>query len=177
MENNIDEIENRVQRLREETSATAQNEGVGKDSAMLQKEIETRLAKLTDRDPNFYSSSEPPVKIFSLKSNKTDTELADLLLDQVMKELAIDRKREEHGNTVDVEIEKRLQKIRKANEKLQCIRKLQIKSVRPVIIDDDEDGEESMEETALDWCTTCNDDAVVRCLDCEDDVYCRECFR
>lgn len=171
----VDEIEQRLRRLKEETSAAIQNDSslTKKESSHLQKEIEFRLAKLTDRDPNYYSSSEPPVKIFSLKSNKTDAELADMLMEQVMKELSIDGEKNQHGQNVDLEIEKRLKQIRKANEE---IIKVKVNSVRPIIIDDDIDDAIDQNEE-LNWCTTCNDDAVVRCLDCDNDAYCRECFK
>lgn len=34
--------------------------------------------------------------------------------------------------------------------------------------------EENTEE--LPWCTTCNEDATIRCIGCDGDLFCRECF-
>lgn len=29
----------------------------------------------------------------------------------------------------------------------------------------------------LPWCTICNEDAIVRCIGCDGDLFCRSCFK
>ena len=38
-------------------------------------------------------------------------------------------------------------------------------------VEDDGESEE------LPWCAICNEDARLRCLDCDGDLYCMGCFR
>ncbi|OUM68812.1 hypothetical protein PIROE2DRAFT_57791 [Piromyces sp. E2] len=40
-------------------------------------------------------------------------------------------------------------------------------------------GEEKKEEKdeTVNWCCICNDDGVIRCIDCENDAFCKRCFK
>lgn len=214
----VGEIERRLSELRS-------------TSAVQQRDIEERLAKLTDRDPSFYTSNEPPVKILSLaqqKSKKTDVEAADDLLAQYLEEAKLEEKEASHSRDVDRDIEKRLESLKEATAQLglgpstsaaatssssllpsnaptlppieQILKEAAeepYKSKVDTLIDsilenprrrnsvDDLDTDEEgfsplgarMEnDMTLDWCEICNEDAVIRCRDCRNEKYCRECF-
>lgn len=190
-----EEIEQRLRGLDDAVNDLARQQ----KSQQMQKEIELRLAKLNERDPNFYSGKEPPVRLLSLKKNT-----AEDILKQLMEEVRIDDKRTGEQVIADQELEQRLQELAKAQQELnisakrkpnpklkkfkqtgELIHQLMMIRERSLdLIDKDEDDqnfsddEDSLEQRyELDWCSTCNENGAVRCLDCDNDIFCKECFR
>lgn len=213
----VGEIERRLKELR--------STGV-----VQQREIEERLAKLTNRDPNFYSSNEPPVKLLSLaqqQSKKTDVEAADDIMARYLEEAKLEEKEASHSRDVDQDIEKRLESLKEATAQLglgpstsssssgpssssnaptlpppvepvpvQAAEeppKSKVDSLIELILNDprrrnsvddldtDDEGFSPLgprmeNDMTLDWCEICNEDAVIRCRDCHNEKYCRECF-
>lgn len=177
----------------------ASNKDSNNPSEQQQKEIEQRLAALTGRDPSYYSSTEPPVKILSLNTNrkadgtrKTDIDIADDLLHQIVGELKLDQQREDSGSQVDRLIEQRLSSLKQFTKaSLNSIpSKLTHSSsqtqgkheqlIQQILSEPDDDAEEPAMDTdddPCDWCVTCNENATIVCVDCDDDVYCAPCFR
>ncbi|OTF73365.1 hypothetical protein BLA29_004921 [Euroglyphus maynei] len=180
-----DEIEQRLRGLDETV-----NELARKNKAKeLQKEIELRLAKLNERDPNFYSAQEPPVKLLSIKKNRTAEEEADDLLQQFMQEVSLDEKNELAKEQTELSKNPMLKKFKQTGNlihQLMMRRNLEIRERSlddgnddeiPDVIADDNDSDEVVNDDDVDWCTTCNEDGVLRCIDCDMDIYCRDCFR
>ena len=43
--------------------------------------------------------------------------------------------------------------------------------------DHDPDEAEEFKEVEYPWCIICNEDATLRCISCEGDLFCKRCFR
>lgn len=59
-----------------------------------------------------------------------------------------------------------LEEAKLPNSELSPEEKEYVESIKP---DDDTDE--------LPWCAICNEDAIVRCLDCDGDLFCAACFK
>ena len=182
------EIEARLAKLRAETS-----------TVFTQREIEERLARLANRDPSFYSSTDPPIKIYQMISKQqrmTDDEKADGLMEQLLGEMSLDDQYAKGGAAVDADIARRLDLLRggTGQEQIGSASRQAIdldarpKGHRELIAqilsqpDDvmhvsDDDESQTGSDDELEWCTTCNEDGQLQCKDCDNDIYCRDCFR
>src|SRR5699024_886559 len=127
----------------------------------------------------------------------TDDEKADKLMNQLFSQMSIDQQYEKEGAEIDAEIERRLTMLRGQQQQGRGAPRPQAldlmnakpKSTREVIEqilaqpDDHEMGGEDSDDAASGsecddvWCATCTEDGVLRCLDCDNDIYCHECFR
>lgn len=67
----------------------------------------------------------------------------------------------EEAESSDEEVEKTIQK---ALDEVALEEKLE------------EDSEDSEMEEELPWCIICNENATVRCIDCDNDLYCKSCY-
>ncbi|XP_054153483.1 abscission/NoCut checkpoint regulator-like [Oppia nitens] len=196
---NDEEIEERLRRLKSDTSPPTQTTD--------QKAIEERLARLKGIDPNHYTM--PPITVYHHHKHKTDSEKADQLMTQFCEELALNkRSRDSFGNSrrlsTDEDIERRLAKLKDENNESQKQTNMEIDvdlddteiekrlidrllaecrlptvptlPLDPHILDIDEENIDDIGSDSLPWCQICNEDAVIKCHDCSGDLYCKECF-
>ncbi|KAH6923724.1 hypothetical protein HPB50_005790 [Hyalomma asiaticum] len=93
----IEEIESRLQKLRQDTK--------GKYVIPIQADIEERLARLKEVDVSYYR--QPPITVYA-----TDTEKASHLFAEVMHRVAVDRRRAQVIKATTDEMERRLNCLR-----------------------------------------------------------------
>ncbi|RWS29560.1 Zinc finger FYVE domain-containing protein 19-like protein [Leptotrombidium deliense] len=168
------------------------------------RELEKRLALLKGIDPNRYTA--PPLTVFKRTVPLSETEQSDRLMQQLMAEASIDEKTTvdlrpplKRNTSTDEEIASRLAKLR---DEKHCQTKQAFEI--PEEVDSEEEADMIAErlvaesrlpripsnfkiersdetptedEAELPWCTICNEDARLRCLDCGMDLYCLQCFK
>jgi len=190
-----EEIEERLRKLRENDIPISD-----------QKAIEERLARLKGIDPKRYTAPPITVyqqsKSHKTDSEKADDLMKqfteELRIDDSRLTFASNRR-----SSTDEDIEKRLARLKDEDHKSDEVKK---KSLMDIDSDIDEETEQNnlidrllaesklpsipmdsnslglsednveMGNDCLPWCTICNEDAILRCIDCTGDLYCRECF-
>lgn len=167
-----------------------------------QEELESRIARLKGIDPAKYSA--PPITVYRPPDKRTDVEKAEALLAQLLDENDLDwhagRPFPPITMSRDEELEERLNKLigvpRSSTEPLRNLAKMCADSEEeadrmvekllheatlpeitgvPEVADDVPQIE--VDDGNLTWCVICNEDAGLKCCDCDGDLYCFECFR
>ncbi|KAL9953504.1 hypothetical protein ACROYT_G040929 [Oculina patagonica] len=130
------------------------------------KEIEQRLAKLKDIDPSL--TNQP--KRCEFDSDEDDETASKKYLKQILDEAALEMKtdnidfgKSDSGNSKPQKPGKSKPTDAKPPSKLSSIFS--------------KDYEANSDDDELPWCCICNGNAVLRCHGCDDDLYCRRCYR
>uniref|UniRef100_A0A1L8DWA1 Putative membrane trafficking and cell signaling protein hrs n=1 Tax=Nyssomyia neivai TaxID=330878 RepID=A0A1L8DWA1_9DIPT len=183
-----DEIRNRLEKLREDRQP--------KDIPT-EDEMRRRLANLRGQEYKEYSNAH----VFAADT-RSDQQKLDDLMKQFAEESAI---REAHDPAKDVE--KRLAALKEnplvpsakptnpvaspeeeSEDEETAAKKITQRYLAEVSIEGDildPDEKElisslpapSKDTEELPWCTVCNEDATIRCLGCDGELFCRECFK
>ncbi|XP_041071175.1 abscission/NoCut checkpoint regulator isoform X2 [Carcharodon carcharias] len=144
--------EEKKSNLLDQATAELKEDNLHKEQVL---KISKRLATLKGEDPN---AAVDDWKYAELDSDEENEELlTQRILKQVNEEIALD---EASGYNIPVQKPKSAQPT-PARKKL-----------RSPPFDEEADSDEE-----LPWCCICNNDAVLRCRDCDGDLYCQRCFR
>lgn len=162
-------------------------------------EIEKRLANLKGVEYKDYATSS---KVFFTKDTRTPQQQIDDLLDQFVEQNNLPKPEPNETGTIE-DIERRLaalrgQDLEKTKEQIEQIEEteeeetartmkqyLEEAKLDDIVLDPDEeelistippapDGKTDLDE--LPFCEICNEDALIRCLDCEN-IFCINCFQ
>ncbi|XP_031568266.1 abscission/NoCut checkpoint regulator-like [Actinia tenebrosa] len=143
------------------------------DDKNTDREIEERLAKLKDVDPSVYRNPVPD-------SDEDEETYNQRYLQQVLSEAFLEDKTKAMGiDLTKKNIEDKDSKKGKSQGKTKKRGKDNVDA-----IDDStaksffsKEYEADSDEDELPWCCICNANAVLRCHGCDDDLYCKRCYR
>ncbi|XP_053330501.1 abscission/NoCut checkpoint regulator [Spea bombifrons] len=166
---NTTHLEEEKNRLLAEAAVELRNENTRQEKIL---DIAKRLAVCQGKDPE-------TVTIDSYKlpdsDEETEEEAIQRILIQLSEETVLD---EASGYNVNPNQsngkEKSTQAENKPKRTEQKVPAQPLPTTKPAAIPSrhlDSDDEE------LPWCCICNEDATLRCHDCDDDLYCKRCFR
>ncbi|XP_072425429.1 abscission/NoCut checkpoint regulator-like isoform X1 [Chiloscyllium punctatum] len=154
-DNNTKSFEEEKSNLLDQATAELKQDNLHKEQVS---KISQRLATLKGEDPK---AAVDDWKNAELDSDEENEELlTQRILKQVNEEIALDKA---SGYNIPLEQPKPAQAT-------PAGKKLQSTPTVPTAEATDSDEE-------LPWCCICNSDAVIRCRDCDGDLYCQRCFR
>lgn len=151
-------------------------------------ELQERIGKLKGLEPGKYTA--PPITVYTAPDRRSDQQKTEDLLSQLMNETSIDRQFSLSGRRIsDAEVEQRLRRLTDASDKMPITRtgaeadhssdseeetdRLVRKAVEEAKLSKDKESDEEMEDAG---CVICSDDAKICCSDCDQDLYCADCF-
>ncbi|KAM5129867.1 abscission/NoCut checkpoint regulator [Mantella aurantiaca] len=164
-----EQLEREKDRILREAAAELQDENTRQEKML---EIAKRLAALQGKDPD-------KVTVDNIKLPDSDEETEEEGVQRILKQLAEETALDEaSGYNIPPE-----QRTEISNGRVPAGKKLpssqmhklpaQTQPARPTAVK----AAESDDEDDLPWCCICNEDAVLRCHGCDDDLYCKRCFR
>ncbi|KAM4663258.1 abscission/NoCut checkpoint regulator isoform 2-T3 [Discoglossus pictus] len=159
------QLEEEKSRLLEQAAAELREDNTREEKLL---EIGKRLAVLQGRDPDKVTLDD--YKMPDSDDEETEEESIQRLLKQLSEEAVLD---EACGFNIPPDqsagappgMRQPAAKVPPQNRAPAVVR------AAPAPKEPDSDEEE------LPWCCICNNDAVLRCLDCDNDLYCKRCFR
>ncbi|KAM3920538.1 abscission/NoCut checkpoint regulator [Leptodactylus fuscus] len=163
------QLEKEKDRILSEAATELRDENTRQEKML---EIAKRLAVLQGRDPD-------KVTMENVKLPDSDEETEDEAIQKILKQLSEEVILDEasgYNNLSDQSPTASSHKEVKPGPKRPPTQ-VPAAMIQPTrgtagrVKDPDSDEEE------LPWCCICNEDAVLRCHDCDDDLYCKRCFR
>ncbi|XP_044291563.1 abscission/NoCut checkpoint regulator [Varanus komodoensis] len=159
------QLEEEKNRLLAEAAAELREENTRQEKIL---EVAKRLAVLRGQDPDTVTSDD--YKLPNSDEEMEEEEAIQRVLKQLTEEAALD---EASGFNISPDQPSQPaaapQKLPKKARQAQAPTAAKPLAFSATLPDSDEEE--------LPWCCICNEDATLRCHDCDDDLYCQRCFR
>ncbi|XP_069806472.1 abscission/NoCut checkpoint regulator isoform X2 [Dendropsophus ebraccatus] len=161
------QLEREKEKILSEAAAELQDENTRQEKML---EIAKRLAALQGRDPETVTTD-------NIKLPDSDEETEEEAIQRILKQLSEEAVLDEASGYNDLSDPSRTahnsKEVKPGNIPPPAPRPAA--QIRPSIRGGG--GVDVDEEEELPWCCICNEDAAIRCHDCDDDLYCKRCFR
>lgn len=170
----VEQVDDLMKQMEEENKLDENSATSG--NRITDKEIEERLNRLKDLDPSL--TNQPKASEFD--SDEDDEAASKRYLQQILGEVALELK----TDGIDIgESRKRMDSSKtKPSKSPTPGRSKPTVNTSPGTSDKlssifSKDYEADSDDDELPWCCICNGNAVLRCHGCDDDLYCRRCYR